>query len=98
MKKKKRVIPGFGLSFGIVMAMLGLIVIIPLCSLVVFSLKLSFHDFIETVTAPRVLASLQSKHFNGTDCIFDQCCDGTFDCMGTCEVQFSGKAYYGWND
>ena len=57
MKKKKRVIPGFGLSFGIVMAMLGLIVIIPLCSLVVFSLKLSFHDFIETVTAPRVLAS-----------------------------------------
>lgn len=45
MKHKKSVIPGFGLSFGIVMAILGLIVIIPLCSLVFFSFKLSLHDF-----------------------------------------------------
>ena len=57
MKHKKSVIPGFGLSFGIVMAILGLIVIIPLCSLVFFSLKLSPHDFLVTVTRPRVLAS-----------------------------------------
>lgn len=57
MRKKKSVIPGFGLSFGVVMAMLGLIVIIPLCSLVVFSLKLSPQEFWETVTRPRVLAS-----------------------------------------
>ena len=57
MKRKRSVIPGFGLSFGIVMAILGLIVIIPLCSLVFFSLKLSPHDFLVTVTRPRVLAS-----------------------------------------
>lgn len=57
MKHKKSVIPGFGLSFGIVMAILGLIVIIPLCSLVFFSFKLSPHDFLVTVTKPRVLAS-----------------------------------------
>jgi sulfate transport system permease protein len=57
MKKRKKVIPGFGLSFGIVMAILGLIVIIPLCSLVVFSSQLSFSDFLATVTRPRVLAS-----------------------------------------
>ncbi len=56
-RKQKRVIPGFGLSFGIVMAVLGLIVIIPLCSLVIFSAKLSFSEFWETVTRPRVLAS-----------------------------------------
>ena len=56
-RKQKRVIPGFGLSFGIVMAVLGLIVIIPLCSLVIFSAKLSFSEFCETVTRPRVLAS-----------------------------------------
>ena len=55
MKRKKSVIPGFGLSFGIVMAILGLIVIIPLCSLVFFSLKLSPHDFLVTVTRPRVI-------------------------------------------
>lgn len=54
---KKSVIPGFGLSFGIVTAILGLIVVLPLCSLVVYSAQLSFGDFIETVTRPRVLAS-----------------------------------------
>lgn len=31
--------------------------IVPLCSLVVFSAQLSFSDFIETVTRPRVLSS-----------------------------------------
>lgn len=56
-KKTKSVIPGFGLSFGITVAILGFIVIIPLCSLVIFSAQLSFGEFIETVTRPRVLAS-----------------------------------------
>lgn len=55
--KKKRVIPGFGLSLGITITMLGLIVIIPLCSLVVFSAELSFSEFMTTVTRPRVLSS-----------------------------------------
>lgn len=54
---KKSVIPGFGLSLGITLAILGLIVVIPLCSLVVYSAKLSWADFITTVTRPRVLAS-----------------------------------------
>lgn len=56
-RKNKSVIPGFGLSFGITMAILGFIVIIPLCSLVIYSSKMSFAGFIETVTKPRMLAS-----------------------------------------
>ncbi|MGN0435931.1 MAG: sulfate ABC transporter permease subunit CysT [Wujia sp.] len=56
-RKKKRVIPGFGLSLGITITLLGFIVIIPLCTLVIFSAELSFSDFIETVSRPRVLAS-----------------------------------------
>ena len=56
-RKKKRVIPGFGLSFGITIAMLGFIVVIPLCTLVIFSAKLSITEFITTVTRPRVLSS-----------------------------------------
>ena len=51
--KNKRVIPGFGLSFGITITMLGLIVIIPLCSLVVFSAKLSFPEFLDTRSEER---------------------------------------------
>ncbi len=56
-KKSKSIIPGFGLSFGIVMAILGIIVVIPLCSLVVFSARLSPSEFWQTITRPRVLSS-----------------------------------------
>ena len=56
-------VPGFGLSFGITITMLGLIVIIPLCSLVVFSAKLSFPEFLDTITRPRVLSSYAVSFF-----------------------------------
>lgn len=56
-RKKQRVIPGFGLSLGVTLTMLGLVVIIPLCSLILFSAELSFSDFIATVTRPRVVSS-----------------------------------------
>lgn len=56
-KKSKSIIPGFDLSFGIVMAILGIIVVIPLCSLVVFSARLSPSEFWQTITRPRVLSS-----------------------------------------
>ena len=61
--KNKRVIPGFGLSFGITITMLGLIVIIPLCSLVIFSAKLSPSEFIQTITRQRVLSSYAVSFF-----------------------------------
>lgn len=58
-KKTKSVIPGFGLSFGITIAIMSIVVIIPLCSLIVFTSQLSLSDFIKTVTRPRVLASYE---------------------------------------
>lgn len=54
--KTKSIIPGFGLSMGITITILSLVVLIPLCSLVVFSSKLSFSEFVETVTRPRVMS------------------------------------------
>lgn len=56
-KNKRSVIPGFGLSMGITLMILGLIVVIPLCSLVIYSVQLSPAEFIATVTRARVLAS-----------------------------------------
>lgn len=55
--KRKSVIPGFGLSFGVMMTILTLVVLIPLCSLVVFTARLSPAEFLATVSRPRVLAS-----------------------------------------
>ncbi len=56
-KKTKQVIPGFGPSLGVTVTMLSLIVLIPLCSLVIYTAKMSPSEFIQAVTAPRVLAS-----------------------------------------
>ena len=55
--RKKRVIPGFGLSLGITVTVLSLVVLIPLCSIVIYSAQLSLPEFIEVVTSRRVLAS-----------------------------------------
>ena len=53
--RKKNVLPGFGLSLGITLLYLSLIVMIPL-SLVFFeSSQLGWEKFIETVTSNRVL-------------------------------------------
>ncbi len=60
MKKKnknKNIIPGFGGVFGITVAMMSIIVLIPLCSLVIYSAKLSPGEFWDIVTNERVVAS-----------------------------------------
>lgn len=59
MKRSKRVIPGFGLSMGVTLSILGLVVVIPLASLVVFTAQMSFADIIKTITRDRVLASFR---------------------------------------
>ena len=58
MKKQqsKRVIPGFGLTMGVTLAMLSIVVLIPLASLAVYSARLGFREFIEVITRPRVLS------------------------------------------
>ena len=56
-RKHKSIIPGFGLSFGIMMAVLSFIVLIPLGCMVIYTAQISPADFIATVTRTRVLAS-----------------------------------------
>ncbi|WP_074791317.1 sulfate ABC transporter permease subunit CysT [Pseudobutyrivibrio ruminis] len=56
MNRRRSIIPGFGISMGITITILSIVVLIPLCSLVVFSAKLSFSEFVYTVTRPRVLS------------------------------------------
>lgn len=56
-KKKKAIIPGFGLTMGITITMLSLIILIPLASVLAYSLKLSFHEFTELITRSNVVQS-----------------------------------------
>lgn len=49
----------FGLSMGVTVTMLSIVVIIPLASLVIFTAQMSLSDIIATITRARVLASFK---------------------------------------
>ncbi len=51
------VLPGFGLTMGFTLTYLGLIVLIPLAALILKSVTLTWAQFVQEVTSPRVLAS-----------------------------------------
>ena len=50
-------IPGFGLSLGVTLAYLGVLVLLPLSTLFARSVGLGWHGFWEATLAPRVLAA-----------------------------------------
>lgn len=55
-KKGTRVIPGFGLTMGVTVTMLGCFVLIPLASVVLSAVALDFGEFLEIVTAPQIVS------------------------------------------
>ncbi|WP_300088820.1 sulfate ABC transporter permease subunit CysT [uncultured Nitrosomonas sp.] len=57
MFKQHSVLPGFNLALGFTLLYLSLIVLIPLSAAFIHTAKLSWPEFWNTVTAPRVIAS-----------------------------------------
>ncbi len=58
MKKKNRgILPGFGFTIGCTMLYLSLIIFIPLSTILIKTTGLGWDQFLEIVTAPRVVAS-----------------------------------------
>jgi len=58
-KKIQHVLPGFGLSMGFTVLYLCLIVLIPLSTIFFKTLSLTWNQFLELITSPRVLASFR---------------------------------------
>ena len=65
-RKEKTVIPGFGLTFGISLAMLSILILIPLASILVYSFRLSSSEFWQLITEKAVLSAL----FTSIGCSF----------------------------
>ncbi|PCM43493.1 sulfate/thiosulfate ABC transporter permease CysT [Marinobacter sp. ANT_B65] len=71
--RSKRVLPGFGLSLGISLLFISLILMLPLTGLVIEVSAMSFNEFWFVITDPRVVASykvtalsaLAASVFNG---------------------------------
>jgi len=57
LKKKKRVLPGFGLSLGFTTLYLSLLVLIPLSMVFIETSQLGWREFFQIVTSERVLHS-----------------------------------------
>jgi sulfate transport system permease protein len=55
--KSRRVLPGFGLSMGVTLSYLSLIVLIPLSAVFIKSSGLGWSEFWHVATTPRVMAS-----------------------------------------
>ncbi len=55
--RRRSVLPGFGLSMGVTLFWLGLIVLVPMVALVIKASTLSWPQFVAAVTSPRVIAS-----------------------------------------
>ena len=65
-RKEKTVIPGFGLTFGISLVMLSILILIPLASILVYSFRLSPSEFWQLITEKAVLSAL----FTSVGCSF----------------------------
>lgn len=60
-KRGRRVIPGFGLTMGITIAMLSILILIPLASVLMYSLRLSSSEFWDTIMTPNVLYAFRTS-------------------------------------
>ncbi|MEP7101354.1 MAG: sulfate ABC transporter permease subunit CysT [Burkholderiales bacterium] len=58
-RKPRRVLPGFGLSLGVTISYLSLIVLIPLSAVFFKTATMGWERFWSVVTSPRVIASYQ---------------------------------------
>jgi sulfate/thiosulfate transport system permease protein len=62
--RKPSALPGFGLTLGITVAYLSLVVLIPLASTFLKTATLDWAQFVHAVTSPRVIASYRLTFFS----------------------------------
>lgn len=56
-KRKRSIIPGFGMTMGITVTMFSLLILIPLASVMAYSFRLSWQEFTDLMTRPNVVQS-----------------------------------------
>ncbi len=89
--RKDRVIPGFGLSMGITLMMLSLIILLPLLSVLVFSLNLTPDEFFRLITKENVLHAFQTSIFSALIAAVVNCFFGIILAWVLVRYEFPGK-------
>ena len=60
-RRGRHVIPGFGLTLGITIAMLSILILIPLASVFLYAFRLTPAEFLETITKVNVLYAFRTS-------------------------------------
>ncbi|MBE6009235.1 MAG: sulfate ABC transporter permease subunit CysT [Lachnospiraceae bacterium] len=89
----KRVIPGFGLTMGVTIAMLSLLILIPLASVFVYAFRMSAADFLETVTNSAVLYAFRTSIVCALLAALINCVFGTILAWVLVRYDFPGKRF-----
>ena len=91
-KKKKRVLPGFGLSLGFTMLYMSLFVLIPLSIVFIQTSRLGWKKFAGVITNERVLHSYQVSLQLHLRC-YCKCHFRFINSLGARTLQVSGNDY-----
>lgn len=90
-KKRKSIIPGFGLSMGITVAMLSLLILIPLASVLAYSFRLSGAEFAELMVRPNVVQAFVTSIGCALAAAVLNCIFGTILAWVLVRYEFPGK-------
>lgn len=90
-KKRKSIIPGFGLSMGITVAMLSLLILIPLASVLAYSFRLSGAEFAELMMRPNVVQAFVTSIGCALAAAVLNCVFGTILAWVLVRYEFPGK-------
>lgn len=90
-RKKKRTIPGFGLTMGFTLLYLSVIVLIPLSMVFLNTFTMGFKDFWETITETRVVASYKLSFLTAFTAAFVNAVFGVLIAWVLTRYEFPGK-------
>ncbi len=89
--KPARIIPGFGLTGGVTIAMLSVLVLIPLASVLVFAFSLSPAEFWSIITRPNVLYAFSTSISAAVIAAVINCVFGVILAWVLVRYEFPGK-------
>lgn len=90
-KRKKNIIPGFGLTLGVTVAMLSLIILIPLASVLAYSFRLSWQEFAGLMIRPNVVQAFVTSISCALAAALINCIFGTLLAWVLVRYEFPGR-------
>ncbi len=90
--KKRHVLPGFGLSMGITVLSLSLLVVLPFAMMAFTTAQMGWSGFIETITQPQVFAAIKLSLWMSFAAMLTNMVFGTLVAWVLVRYEFWGKS------